>query len=161
MAPCSEGCIESAVLGTTSAAVAVASAGDAAAEGVKELLGRKVEVNVGRRGERHENVRCERGEMRGASRGRARRMMECIVGREESDCVVWVWRAQVLERGWGDELGGFVGRCGLRFRGFGGGGESSLALDFWTFFWSCGWRRVAAAGGGCALICGGGALKWI
>lgn len=59
MAPCSEGCIESAVLGTTSAAVAVVSAGDAAAavaEGVKELLGRKVEVNVGRRGERHENV---------------------------------------------------------------------------------------------------------
>lgn len=57
MAPCREGCIESAVLGTTSA-VAV-SAGDAAAavgEGVKELLGRKVEFNVGRRGERHEKV---------------------------------------------------------------------------------------------------------
>lgn len=58
MAPCREGCIESAVLGTTSAVDV--SAGDAAAavgEGVKkELLGRKVEVKVGRRGERHENV---------------------------------------------------------------------------------------------------------
>lgn len=60
MAPCREGCIESAVLGTTSAVVV--SAGEAVAvavgEGVKELLGRKVEVNVGRRGERHENVLC-------------------------------------------------------------------------------------------------------
>jgi pyrimidine deaminase RibD-like protein len=58
MAPCREGCIESAVLGTTSAVAVSADDAVAAAvgEGVKELLGRKVEVKVGRRGERHENV---------------------------------------------------------------------------------------------------------
>lgn len=60
MAPCREGCIDSAVLGTTSAVVDSADSAVAAAvgDGVKELLGRKVEVRVGRRGERHENVLC-------------------------------------------------------------------------------------------------------
>lgn len=65
MAPCREGCIESAVLGTTSAVVVSPDDAVAAAvgEGAKELLGRKVEVNVGRRGERHENVLCRRNSL--------------------------------------------------------------------------------------------------
>lgn len=41
---------------------------------------------------------CERGDMRGARRGRARRMMECIVRGEKA--TRWVWRALAGERVW-------------------------------------------------------------
>lgn len=51
---------------------------------------------------------CERGEMRGARRGRARRMMECIV--KEEKATRWVWRALARERIW-RWIGGFVGSC--------------------------------------------------
>lgn len=96
--PCRAGCEDTAAVDTTSADSGEVAAGDGA---VKELLGRKVEVNVGRRGERHVYVlakllvetlrqlkvgggrmcmyRCERAEMRGARSGRARRMMEFIL----------------------------------------------------------------------------------
>lgn len=44
-------------MGTTSAVGDAVAA--AVGEGVKELFGRKVDVKVGRRGERHENVLCK------------------------------------------------------------------------------------------------------
>lgn len=51
--------------------------------------------------------------MRGARRGRARRMMECIVGGEKA--TRWVWRALADERVW-RSIGGFVGKLRLRLR---------------------------------------------
>lgn len=58
--------------------------------------------------------------MRGASRGRARRMMECIVGREESDSFGcgerWCWREDV-EMNWAGLLDAAVAISRL------GGGE--------------------------------------
>lgn len=50
--------------------------------------------------------------MRGARRGRARRMMECIVRGERATC--WVWRALAGER-IRRRIGGFVGKLRLRF----------------------------------------------
>lgn len=58
--PCKAGCEDTAPVGTRSAADSgevAAACGDGA---VKELLGRKVEVNVGRRGERHVYVLARR-----------------------------------------------------------------------------------------------------